>query len=119
MIRRSSTALSTLLGAALAATFLAGCGAATTTPARSASPAPATAAAPAHSAVPSGSAAASGSPAASGSTAASGSPSAEASDPLPHANAALEDLLPSTIGNVSLVKFSLTLSAYNASATRG
>lgn len=34
-------------------------------------------------------------------------------------NAALEDLLPSTIGNVSLVKFSLTLSAYIASTTGG
>ena len=122
MIRRSSATLSTLLGAALAIVAVAGCGSATVTPA------PASSAAPAHS--PSGtsrpSAAAAASSAPSGSAAASGSASPSAASGcgstdlgLAHIDAALEDLLPSTIGGVCLAKFSFVLSAYIASPPIG
>lgn len=57
----------------------------------------------------------------SGSAGPSGSPAPSASDPLglPHADAALEDLLPSRIGGVDLFKMSLTLQAYINSTTGG
>lgn len=51
----------------------------------------------------------------------SGSPDASASDPLglPHADAALEDTLPSVIGGVPLSKFSMTLKAFMGPSTTG
>jgi hypothetical protein len=51
----------------------------------------------------------------------SGSPAASASDPLglPHADAALEDTLPSIIGGVPLSKFSMTLKAFMGPSTSG
>jgi hypothetical protein len=116
MIRRSRATLSSLLGLALAAVFLGGCGAASATPAAT-PPGPGLSprtTLPAGS--PSASVPASGSAAPSGS-ASDGSPSASASDPLnlPHIDAALEANLPSKIGGVDLFKFSLTLQAYIAS----
>ena len=108
MIRRSNATLSRLLGAALAAALLAGCGAPKTT-------------APAQSA----SASSSGTPAASAAPSAGPSETAAPSDtpqptlPLPHVDAALEDQLPSTIGGVGLTKFSQMLSAYIASPPPG
>jgi hypothetical protein len=129
MIRRSSASLSTLFGAALTVVFVAGCGAAATTatPTRSAAPAlspsgtsgaspsPSTSAALSTSAAPSGSAGPSGSASPSGSAAGCGS----ADLGLPHVEATLEDLLPSTIGGICLEKFSLILSTYVASTTGG
>jgi hypothetical protein len=103
--------------AALTAALVAGCGAAAATPATSAVAAPSSSLA--ASVAPSASAAPASQPAASGSAgpAVSGSASASASDPLgyPHVDGTLEDLLPSSIGNVTLVKFSLALSGYIAS----
>ena len=116
MIRRSRATLSTLLGAALAATLLAGCGAAAATPTASRH----SGSAPSSSA-PGSSGAASGSSPATGSASVSGSPAASASDQLglPHADAALEDTLPSVIGGVPLSKFSMTLKAFMGSSTKG
>jgi hypothetical protein len=112
MIRRSSATIHGLLGIAVLATLLAGCGAAkTTAPARSAVPS----ATPSSSAVPSATA--------SSTVAISGSPAPSATleptFPLPHADAALEDKLPSTIDGVALLKTSLTLSGYIATPPAG
>ena len=114
MIRRYSSTLATLVGAALTVVILAGCNSATVSP----SPSAVTAAPASHVAA---SAEASRSAAASGSAAASVSPLPSATDALhlPHVDAALEDLLPSTSGGVQLEKFSLTLSAYMASTSGG
>jgi hypothetical protein len=119
MIRRPSATLTRLLGAALAAVFLASCGTASTTPTRSA--AASSSRVPVQSGAASGSARASGTAGPSGSAGSSVSPAPSASDPLglPHADAALEDLLPSKIGGVELYKFSLTLQAYMNSTTGG
>jgi hypothetical protein len=113
-----------LLGAAMTAVFVAGCGTAaiSASPARSAGPTASPAVAVASTSSPpsagaSGSAGASASASAAASALASAS--AEVSIPLPHVDAALEDLLPSTIGGISLEKFSLTLSAYIASSNGG
>jgi hypothetical protein len=116
MIRRSTT-LSTLLGAAMAATLLAGCGTAKT-------PSPSIQAAP-PSPRPSLSASASASAKAESSTFAgapsSSLPSATAAPTvsLAHVSPALEDQLPSTIESVAMVKFSLNLSAFMASPPPG
>jgi len=121
MIRRSSATLSTLLGAALAIVFVAGCGSATATPAptRSATSSVAPSGEPASTstASPAGSVAASGSAAAPGSGAVSGCGSLGLG--LAHIDVSLEDLLPSTIGGACLEKFSLVLSAYVASQPAG
>ena len=116
MIRRSSATLSMLLGAALAAAVVAGCGTATSTAARTGSAAPALS-----------TSSAAGAPASAGGSAAvsdSASPESAATcdSALPggqHVSASLEDLLPSTIGGVCLEKFSLVLSAYIASPPTG
>ena len=114
MIRRSKATLSALLGLALAAVVLAGCGAASTTTTATRSVG---AASSRVTPQPGGAASASASAAAPGSSAstpsAAGSPSAS-SDPLnlPHVDVALEDLLPSRIGGVDLFKLSMTLQAY-------
>jgi len=105
MIRRSSAMLPALLGAAVLATLLAGCGAAKTTgPAPSAGSHATPSATPAASASPSQSAAPSASPSASATP--------EPTLPLAHADATLEDKLPSSIGGVALIKTSLVLSGY-------
>jgi hypothetical protein len=110
MIRRSNATLSRLLGAAVAAALLAGCGAAkTTAPAQSASPALS----------PSGTPAASAAPSAGPSDTPAPSDTPQPTLPLPHVDAALEDQLPSTIGGVVLTKFSQMLSAYIASPPPG
>jgi hypothetical protein len=116
MIRRSRDTASTLVGAALTAIILAGCGSATATPGRSTGPSP-LASPVVASAGASRSAAASGS--ASASVPPSASPSPSDALHLPHVDAKLEDLLPSTSGGVDLEKFSLTLSAYMASTSGG
>lgn len=121
MIRRSRATLSTLLGAALAIAFVAGCGTATATPTHPAIPTvapsgtPVASAGSASPATPSGSAASSGSASASASVAACGSLDLG----LAHIDASLEDLLPSTIGGACLEKFSLVLSTYVASPPTG
>src|ERR1035437_2203845 len=112
MIRRSSATIHGLLGIAVLATLLAGCGAAqTTAPTQSARPS----ATPSSTAVPS--ATASSSVAVSGSAAPSATP--EPTLPLQHADATLEDKLPSTLNGVALVKTSLLLSGYIASPPTG
>ncbi len=118
MIRRSKTPLAGLLGIAVAASIVAACGTSTAT----AGPTTEIAGSPSPvSAVASASADASYVAAASAYASASASAAADScSSPdigLPHASAALEDLLPSTIGGVELCKFSLTVSAYVASTT--
>jgi hypothetical protein len=112
MIRRSSATIHGLLGISVLATLLAGCGAAkTTAPAQSARPS----ATPSSTAVPS--AIASSSVAVSSSAAPSATP--EPTLPLPHADAVLEDKLPSTVNGVALVKTSLMLEGYIASPPAG
>lgn len=113
----SRRTLPTLLGLALAAVVLAGCGSASTTATagRSAGAAPSRltpqpAGAASASAGPSGSPGSTGS-AAVGSEAASPSTSADPLN-LPHVDAALENLLPSRIGGVDLFKMSLKLQDY-------
>jgi len=111
MSRRSCISL---LAAFLAwAAVVAGCGGATATAAATARLTP--------SPSPAVSAAASTSDVASGSPGASASASAGASDSLglPHVNAALEDKLPNSIGNVTLEKFSQPLSSWIASTQGG
>ena len=115
MIRRSRTTISALLGAAMIAAFVAGCGTATTTaPVLSArSTVSPTVAVAASLGAPS--AGASGS-------AASGSPFQSPTNDFscgPHLDAKLEDLLPSIIGGVELEKCSMALSAYIASTSGG
>jgi hypothetical protein len=115
MIRRSRTTMSALLGAAMIAAFVAGCGTATTT-------APVLSARPTVS--PTVAVAASlGAPSAGASgSAASGSPFQSPTNDFscgPHLDAKLEDLLPSTIGGVELEKCSMALSAYIASTSGG
>jgi hypothetical protein len=129
MISRRTT--STLLGAALVAVLLAGCGAATSTAGRSAAPTPGRVGGPTPlvtlaGAVPGTSGAitspgAVGSPGSSASVGPCDDPSALATDPLslPHANAKLEDLLPTIIGGVCLQKLSFTLQAYMSSTSGG
>jgi hypothetical protein len=98
------------MGAAMTAVIVAGCGSATASPSRTAV------------ATPQASVAASAaSPSAQPSSSASESPLASPSDALhlPHVDAALEDLLPSTSGGIQLEKFSLTLSGYIASTSGG
>jgi hypothetical protein len=101
----------TVLGVILAVAFVAGCGTATSTPAPTRSTVPAVSTAPTAS----GSAVVSGSAAAPGSA----SPCDSSGLGLAHVDAALEDLLPSTIGGVCLEKFSLVLSAYVKSPPTG
>lgn len=111
MIRRSSATLQALFCAAVLATLLAGCGSAKAT-----GTAPATG--PAHSAdSPATSAGASSSAADSGSPVPSITP--EPTLPLSHADATLEDKLPSSIGGVALIKTSLVLSGYVATPPTG
>jgi hypothetical protein len=131
MISRSRATLSTLLGAALVAAVLTGCGNATSTAGRSAIPSPAPVGAPtplatAIGAAPGSSSAitspgAAGSPGSSASVGPCDDPSALATDPLslPHVNAKLEDQLPSIIGGVCLQKLSFTLQAYMNSTSGG
>lgn len=119
MIRRSGATIPRLLGVATTALLLTGCAGSTKT----ATAAPL--AAPTASAEVVPSAGLAPSTGAAGSAAPSGSAGAAASDTtgldigLPHVEAKLEDLLPSTIGGVTLEKFSLVLSAYIASTTGG
>jgi hypothetical protein len=116
MIRRSRTTISALLGAAMIAAFVAGCGTATTTaPVLSARPTASPAVAVASS---------SGAPSAGASVSAgaSGSPFPSPTNDFscgPHLDANLEDLLPSIIGGVELEKCSMALSAYIASTSGG
>jgi hypothetical protein len=125
MIRRFSATISSVLGIAITALLVAACGGAagTATPAPSAAPAASPSAVVGPSAglspstAPSGSVGPSGSANPSGSAPASGASGTDIG--LPHVEARLEDLLPSTIGGVTLEKFSLTLSAYIASTTGG
>lgn len=113
MKRRSSQTISTLLGVTMAA-LLAGCSSSVATP--TPSPVPVVTGPPSASAsAPSASPGGSGSPAPS----AAASPTDTFSLDLPHADASLEDLLPATIGGVTMEKFSLALSAYIASSTGG
>jgi hypothetical protein len=99
------------------AILVAGCGGASATASPTAAPTPtiAVSASPMPSASPS--ALPSGSP--NGSAAASPSDSGPGSIGLPHVDAALEDLLPSIIGGISLEKFSMPLSSYVASSAGG
>jgi hypothetical protein len=126
MIRRSSARLSRLLGAAMTAAIVVGCGAAATaTPIRSATPTaspsgtPAVSASASASALLSATATQSGSASPASSASGSAAPTATPYLGLPHVDAGLEDLLPSTIGGVTLEKFSLVLSAYIESTTGG
>jgi hypothetical protein len=113
MSRPSNVTTRTFLWAAMAVALLvAGCGGATAT----ASPTPTTAASPSARISASPSAAASGSQG----TSASATPTT--TDQLTiglHVDAALEDLLPSTIGRSVLVKFSMPVSTYLASSPGG
>lgn len=130
MISRFRATLSTLLGAALVAAFLAGCGNAATTARPSAVPNSGSSAATNPSlatgaTVPGGTAALTSSapgttPGASGSVGPC-DPTALATDPLslPHKSAKLEDLLPTIIGGVCLQKLSFTVQAYMDSTTGG
>jgi hypothetical protein len=117
MILRSRSTLQGLLGIAVLATLLAGCGSAKAT-------------APSPSAVPSAttwtalpSVGPSTSPGYSVDVIVPGSPAPSATPeptfPAQHVDAALEDTLPSTISGVPLVKTSLMLSGYIASAPAG
>ena len=110
MIRRSSSILPMLLGAAFAAILLTGCAPATTSPTATRRATPVTTAPGSLAQSASASSAAS----AAASASASASASAAASDPLglPHFDKALEATLPSFIGNVQMAKFSLQLLAY-------
>jgi hypothetical protein len=107
MIRRSSSILPMLLGAAFAAILLTGCAPATTSPTATRRATPVTTAPGSLAQSASASAAAS----------ASASASAAASDPLglPHFDKALEATMPAFIGNVQMAKFSLQLLAYMSS----
>lgn len=120
MIRPSRATIRTLLGAALAATFVAACGNATAT--ATATPVSARTAAPSASVRASAgtSARTSARPSASpGSSASVGAPTAEPtldiSAGLAHSDAKLEALLPGTIGTIPLSKLSMPLSTYMAS----
>jgi hypothetical protein len=120
MIRRSRTTMSALLGAAMIAAFVAGCGTATTTQALSAGPT----ASPAVAVASSSGAPSAGVPGSAGASgsAASGSPFPSPTNDFscgPHLDANLEDLLPSIIGGVELEKCSMALSAYIASTSGG
>jgi hypothetical protein len=118
MSRRSCASIWTSIGTAfVVAVLAAGCGGA------SATATPAVTAVPTPSASPSVASGGSPSAGASNSTDGSASPSALATDQLtiglPHVDAALEDLLPGTIGGIDLQKFSMPLSSYIASAQGG
>jgi hypothetical protein len=122
MIRRSNATVLMLLGAAVAATLLAGCSSA-----KSSAPIASAIASLGPSTTPSGPPAASGSASALASAlpsgSASGSPAASASeaptDSLAHIDTALESQLPATIQSVPLVRFSMVLSAFIASPPTG
>jgi hypothetical protein len=110
MSRSRHAGFPALCGALLAAALFAGaCGGASATPSSTATPKVSPTRA---SAAPSVSARASGSAAAS--AGASGSTIG-----LPHVNAALEDLLPDTIGGIALVQFSEPLSTLVANSQGG
>jgi hypothetical protein len=112
MNRSHRAAFRGLVGSLLAAAFaVAGCGGSTATPVPTARPSVAA------SVVASAGASASGSPAPSGSAAAS--PTNGIDIGLPHVEAALEDLLPGTIGGIALQKFSEPLSTLVASSQGG
>ena len=131
MISRSQATLSTLLGAALVATLLAGCGNATSTARRSGTPSAgqsgaATAALTTAAVIPGGTGAVTSvAPGASPNSSASVGPcdntTALATDPLslPHKSAKLEDVLPTIIGGVCLQKLSFTVQAYINSTSGG
>jgi len=97
------------------AVAVAACGGASPSPA----PATPTLTAASPSASPGGVPTQSGSPAASASASASPASSAGSSIGLPHVDAALEDLLPGTIGNIPLEKFSEPLSTLVANSQGG
>ncbi len=118
MMRRHSATISMLLGTAMTAALLASCsGPASPTP----SPIPAITPAPPSATANTSGSASPGSANPSSSAAASASPSATdaVTIGLPHIDTALEDLLPTQIGGVSMERFSLVLSAYIASSTGG
>jgi|GEM_PF-1364736 hypothetical protein len=121
MKRCHSVTISMLLGGAMTAALLVSCSGSVATPTHS--PIPAVTPAPPSASASASSRAASGSPNASRSAARSAPASPSATDSvtigLPHIDASLEDLLPSTIGGVTMEKFSLVLSAYIASSTGG
>jgi hypothetical protein len=110
MVRRLYRLNSTLVWLSLATMLAAGCGG--TIP--SSTPVRTTSHAPTLSAQPSGTA--SGSASRPSSTV---SPSAGQTYPLAHVNAALEDELPSVVGEVTLTKWSMPVSSYIASVTGG
>jgi hypothetical protein len=115
MIRRSSATLQGLLGVAVLATLLAGCGSTKATgPAPSAVPS-ATVGTALPSVGPSISPGVSNDVIVPGPPAPSATP--EPTFPLQHVDAALEDKLPSTISGVPLVKMSLMLSGYIATTS--
>jgi hypothetical protein len=108
MTRSHRAAFRSLAASLLAAAFVvAGCGSSTATPA----PTAAISHSPSHAA----SARLSAAPSAS----ASASPTAGVDIGLPHVEAALEDLLPGTIGEIPLQKFSEPLSTLVASSLGG
>lgn len=107
---RPSVAVAVALGVVVVAAMVAGCGTSVTT----ASPtAASTTAAPS----PSGTPVPSVTPIAAASPTAT--PTAVPTPALPHVDAALEDTLPSTIGGVTLGKWSTLLSSYIAASTGG
>jgi hypothetical protein len=111
MSRPSKTMKSLLWAATAVATLVAGCGGSSATPT------------PTVAVSPSARIGASPSVAASGSPGASATPTAMATDQftmsLPHTDAALEDLLPSTMGGIALAKFSEPVSSYDAASPSG
>lgn len=124
MIRRSRATIGTLLGAALVATFVAGCGNATATASAAATRLSARTAAPSASVPTSAGASAGLSAGSSASPRVSGSAGAPTAEPtldisagLAHFDAKLETLLPGTIADIPLSKLSMPLSTYMASTT--
>jgi hypothetical protein len=116
MNRLSSRTTAALFGVLMAGALVAGCGSTKASPAaQSAS----SSAGPAVTASASPSAVTSASPSGSQPASPAASASVQATDPLAHVNAKLEDQLPDTIQNVPLTKFSLILSAYIASPPAG
>lgn len=118
MSLRANAMLRTFLLVAVAA-LAAGCGGASATASLTHPPKAPVTASPSSGITASPSAAASGSPSASVGASASPSSGDRVTIGLPHVDAALEDLLPSIIGGVDLVRFSEPLASYSASSAGG
>jgi hypothetical protein len=115
MIRPTRKTFSLFTTAVLAGAVVAGCSTGTPTPGPSRTPV----IVPLDSSTPSAVSSASGSASASGSPGASASDSGGPTLALPHTDAALEALLPDSIGGIALEKFSLKLSSYISSSSGG